>query len=100
MIDGLDGPPALLEVTYVTNPGAAWRSIFGLSGSLDSSLPWPVALFSIFSSSGSLSRTFPNLLKYIFGGICGGIALRNLGDRLFREPAAVVDFIDVFLPFD
>ena len=24
VIDGLDGPPALLEFTYITNPGAAW----------------------------------------------------------------------------
>ncbi|MEL0099462.1 MAG: signal peptidase II, partial [Opitutae bacterium] len=30
--------------------------------------------------------------------ICGGI-LGNLGDRLFRQPAEVVDFIDVFLPW-
>ena len=30
--------------------------------------------------------------------ICGGIA-GNLSDRIFREPAAVVDFIDVFIPW-
>ena len=35
--------------------------------------------------------------QFIFGTICGGIA-GNLSDRIFREPAAVVDFIDVFIP--
>jgi signal peptidase II len=29
--------------------------------------------------------------------ICGGIA-GNLCDRIFRNPAEVVDFIDVFIP--
>ena len=35
--------------------------------------------------------------QWIFGLITGGIA-GNLGDRLFREPAEVVDFIDFYLP--
>ena len=37
------------------------------------------------------------MLQIVFGLIGGGIA-GNLGDRLFREPAEVVDFIDVYLP--
>ena len=36
-------------------------------------------------------------LQRVFGVICGGVA-GNLADRLFREPAEVVDFIDVFIP--
>ena len=36
-------------------------------------------------------------LQFVFGAICGGIA-GNLGDRLFRKPAEVVDFIDVYIP--
>ena len=32
-----------------------------------------------------------------FRAICGGI-VGNLTDRIFREPAEVVDFIDVFFP--
>ena len=39
-----------------------------------------------------------NSLQFVFGAIAGGIA-GNLGDRIFRNPAAVVDFIDVFLPW-
>ena len=35
--------------------------------------------------------------QVIFGAICGGIA-GNLTDRIFRQPAEVVDFIDVFFP--
>ena len=35
--------------------------------------------------------------QLIFGAICGGIA-GNLTDRLFREPAEVVDFIDIYFP--
>ena len=37
------------------------------------------------------------LHQLVFGFITGGVA-GNLGDRLFREPAEVVDFIDFFLP--
>ena len=37
-------------------------------------------------------------LQLVFGGICGGIA-GNLADRLFRTPAEVVDFVDVYLPY-
>jgi len=94
VMDGLDGPPAFLEFTYVTNPGAAWSLFSDYPEAL--TLLAMIALFSIFffRKHLELHRTS---LQYIFGGICGGIA-GNLGDRLFREPAAVVDFIDVFLP--
>ena len=94
VIDGLDGPPALLEFTYVTNPGAAW--------SMFSDYPEALTLLATFALLGvfffrkhlELNR---HSLQFIFGGICGGIA-GNLGDRLFRKPAEVVDFIDVYLP--
>jgi len=33
-------------------------------------------------------------LSWFFAGIAG-----NLGDRIFRNPAEVVDFIDVFIPW-
>lgn len=95
VIDGLDGPPALLEFTYVTNPGAAWSLFSDYPEAL--TLLAMVALFSIFFFRKHLELQRMSL-QYIFGGICGGIA-GNLGDRLFREPAAVVDFIDVFLPW-
>jgi signal peptidase II len=94
VIDGLDGPPVLLEFTYVTNPGAAWSLFSDYPEAL--TLLAMVALFSIFFFRKHL-ELYRTSLQYIFGGICGGIA-GNLGDRLFREPAAVVDFIDVFLP--
>jgi signal peptidase II len=95
VIDGLDGPHALLEFTYVTNPGAAWSLFSDYPEAL--TLLAMVALFSIFFFRKHLELQRMSH-QYIFGGICGGIA-GNLGDRLFREPAAVVDFIDVFLPW-
>jgi signal peptidase II len=55
-----------------------------------------LALVSIyfFRKSLQLER---NSIQIIFGLICGGI-VGNLSDRLFRDPGAVVDFIDVYLP--
>lgn len=55
-----------------------------------------VALASIyiFRKSLELGRA---PIQIIFGLICGGI-VGNLADRIFREPAAVVDFIDVYIP--
>ena len=35
--------------------------------------------------------------QIVFGLIAGGIA-GNLGDRIFRNPAEVVDFIDFYMP--
>ena len=48
VIDGLDGPHALLEFTYVTNPGAAWSLFSDYPEAL--TLLAMVALFSIFFS--------------------------------------------------
>ena len=55
-----------------------------------------VALIGIylFRQSLELEKVGPQI---IFGLIAGGIA-GNLCDRLFRTPAEVVDFIDVYLP--
>jgi signal peptidase II len=55
-----------------------------------------MALVLIFLFRKNLELFKPNL-QIIFGLICGGIA-GNLCDRIFREPAEVVDFIDVYLP--
>ena len=54
------------------------------------------ALVSIFLFRKHLELE-RHVLQIVFGLIGGGIA-GNLGDRLFREPAEVVDFIDVYLP--
>ena len=55
-----------------------------------------VALILIFVFRHQLEiSSIPQQL--IFGSICGGIA-GNLTDRIFRNPAEVVDFIDVYLP--
>ena len=94
VIDGLEGPQALLEFTYITNPGAAWSLFSDYPEAL--TLLAMVALMSIFFFRKQL-ELHRHSLQLIFGSICGGIA-GNLGDRLFREPAEVVDFIDVFLP--
>ena len=93
--DILDGPKALLEITYVTNPGAAW--------SMFSDYPEALTLLACFALLAMfLFRKYLELEKvpqqYIFGCIAGGTA-GNLGDRIFREPAEVVDFVDVYLPF-
>ncbi len=94
LIDGLDGPAAFLEFTYVTNPGAAWSLFSDYPEAL--TLLALVALFCIFFFRNHL-ELHRHSLQFIFGGIGGGIA-GNLGDRLFRQPAEVVDFIDVYLP--
>jgi signal peptidase II len=55
-----------------------------------------IALLAIFMFRKHLELSeMPQQL--IFGSICGGIA-GNLTDRIFREPAAVVDFIDIYFP--
>ena len=94
LIDALEGPPVLLEFTYVTNPGAAWSLFSDYPKAL--TLLALVALSCIFFFRKHL-ELHRHSLQFIFGGIAGGIA-GNLGDRLFREPAEVVDFIDVYLP--
>jgi signal peptidase II len=94
VLDFMDGPEALLEFTYVTNPGAAWsmfsdypQILTGLAG---------LALIGIFFFRRQLELNLHGP-QIIFGVISGGIA-GNLWDRLFRTPSEVVDFIDVYLP--
>lgn len=94
VLDWITGPHAFLELTYVTNPGAAWSLFSDYPVAL--TVLAAVALLSIFLFRKQLEiQRIP--LQYLFGSICGGIA-GNLSDRLFREPAEVVDFIDVYLP--
>ena len=90
----LMGRSHYLEFTYITNPGAAWSMLSDYPMLL--TILAGVALFAIFlfRSQLELNKKLPQV---IFGIICGGIA-GNLSDRLFREPAAVVDFIDVYIP--
>ena len=94
IFDGIDGQKSLLEFTYITNPGAAWSMLSDYPMLL--TILACVALFAVFlfRSQLELNKKLPQV---IFGIICGGIA-GNLSDRLFREPAAVVDFIDVYIP--
>ena len=81
-------------MTYVTNPGAAWSMLSDYPEFL--TILSFVALLGIFTFRKSLEIvSLPQ--QYIFGLICGGI-VGNLTDRIFRNPAEVVDFIDVFLP--
>lgn len=92
--DILDGPKALLEITYVTNPGAAWSMFSDYPEALTGLAC--IALVAMF-----LFRRYLELEKlpqqFIFGAIAGGTT-GNLVDRIFREPAEVVDFVDVYLP--
>ena len=94
LIDGIDGSESFLEITYVTNPGAAWSMLSEYPEFL--TLLAGIALAAIYIFRKQLEIVeMPQQL--IFGSICGGIA-GNLTDRLFRDPAEVVDFIDVFFP--
>jgi len=94
VLDWMNGHKAFLEFTYITNPAAAW-SMFSDYPEVLTGLA-AMALVLIFLFRKSLELFKPNL-QIIFGLICGGIA-GNLCDRIFREPAEVVDFIDVYLP--
>ena len=90
LIDGEN----FLEFTYITNPGAAWSMFSDYPKAL--TLLALTALISIFFFRRALELDkIPH--QYVFGLIAGGIA-GNLGDRLLRDPAEVVDFIDFFLP--
>ncbi|MEC8355083.1 MAG: signal peptidase II [Verrucomicrobiota bacterium] len=94
ILDAIHGRENLLEFTYITNPGAAWSMFSDYPEAL--TLLALTALISIFFFRKALELyKIPH--QYVFGLISGGIA-GNLGDRLFREPAEVVDFIDFFLP--
>jgi len=94
IIDLIEGDEALLEFTYVTNPGAAW--------SMFSDYPQYLTLLAVFALVAMYwfrKQLELHLIpqQIMFGLICGGIC-GNLSDRLFREPAEVVDFIDTFIP--
>ena len=95
VLDWIEGHESFLEFTYVTNPGAAW-SMFSDYPQVLTALA-AVALIAIFLFRRSLELN-KGPIQIIFGLICGGIA-GNLSDRIFREPAAVVDFIDVYIPW-
>ncbi len=94
VIDGLSGKDAFFEITYITNPGAAWSMLSDYPEFL--TVLAGVALLAIFIFRKHLEVQFiPQ--QFIFGAICGGIA-GNLTDRIFRDPAEVVDFIDIYFP--
>jgi signal peptidase II len=95
VLDWIEGHQSFLEFTYITNPGAAW-SMFSDYPQVLTVLAG-VALISIFIFRRTLELNKPSL-QIIFGLICGGIA-GNLSDRIFRKPAEVVDFIDIFIPW-
>ncbi|HCY57263.1 MAG TPA: signal peptidase II [Opitutae bacterium] len=94
ILELINGRENLLEFTYITNPGAAWSMFSDYPEAL--TLLALTALISIFFFRKALELN-KILHQYVFGLIAGGIA-GNLGDRLFRDPAEVVDFIDFFLP--
>jgi signal peptidase II len=94
VLDLIEGDRGLLEFTYVTNPGAAWSMFSDFPEVLTLLAVVALASIYIFRKSLELGRV---PIQIIFGLICGGI-VGNLADRIFREPAAVVDFIDVYIP--
>ena len=95
VLDWIDGHESFLEFTYITNPGAAWSMFSDYPQVLTVLAAMALIAIFIFRKSLELNKAPTQI---IFGLICGGIA-GNLSDRIFREPAAVVDFIDVFLPW-
>ena len=95
ILDFVEGPNVLLEITYVTNPGAAWSMFSDYPNALTALAA--IALLAIYLFRKQLELHTVQA-QWIFGGICGGIT-GNLADRLFRTPAEVVDFIDVYLPY-
>ena len=78
----------------MTNPGAAWSMLSDYPEFLTVLAGIALISIDIFRTQLELKS---NPQQFIFGSICGGIA-GNLTDRLFREPAEVVDFRDVYLP--
>ena len=94
VIDLIEGDHAFLEFTYVTNPGAAWSMFSDYPKVLTVLAGIALLAIYLFRKNLELDR---KPIQIIFGLICGGI-VGNLSDRIFREPAAVVDFIDVYLP--
>jgi len=94
VLDWIEGDPCFLEFTYVTNPGAAWSMFSDYPEVL--TLLAVVALACIYFFRKNLELAKPPI-QIIFGLICGGI-VGNLADRIFRDPAEVVDFVDVYFP--
>ena len=94
VLDWIEGDPCFLEFTYVTNPGAAWSMFSDYPKVLTVLAGIALLAIYLFRKNLELDR---KPIQIIFGLICGGI-VGNLSDRIFREPAAVVDFIDVYLP--
>jgi signal peptidase II len=84
VIDAIEGNPA----------GAAWSLFSDYPEALTLLASFALCSIFLFRKHLELER---HVLQLVFGLIGGGIA-GNLGDRLFREPAEVVDFIDVYLP--
>ena len=94
VLEGQSDQKSFLEFTYVTNPGAAWSMLSDYPMVL--TVLAALALCAIYAFRSQL-EIYRIVNQFIFGTICGGIA-GNLSDRIFREPAEVVDFIDVFIP--
>ncbi len=94
VFDLIEGEPSFLKFTYVTNPGAAWSMLSDFPEVLTALAG--IALLAIYAFRKNLEMERRSV-QIIFGFICGGI-VGNLSDRIFRDPAEVVDFIDVYLP--
>ena len=94
VFDWIQGYRCFMEFTYVTNPGAAWSMFSDYPQVLTALAAFALLAIFLFRRSLELEKVY---MQVLFGMICGGIA-GNLSDRIFREPAEVVDFIDVFLP--
>ena len=94
VLDLIEGDRAFLEFTYVTNPGAAWSMFSDFPEVLTVLAGIALLAIYVFRKNLELER---KPIQIIFGLICGGI-VGNLSDRIFRDPAEVVDFIDVYFP--
>jgi len=94
VLDLINGNKAFLQFTYITNPGAAWSMLSEFPQFLTGLAI--IALISIYLFRHKLELHKRNI-QIAFGLISGGIA-GNLTDRIFRKPAEVVDFIDIFIP--
>ena len=94
VLDFIEGPNVFLEITYVTNPGAAWSMFSDYPNALTALAAIALWLFSSLESSWNCILSKPNgyLVEFV----------EELWETLltaFRTPAEVVDFIDVYLPY-
>ncbi|MDA0343971.1 MAG: signal peptidase II, partial [Verrucomicrobia bacterium] len=71
VIDALDGQPAFLEFTYVTNPGAAWSLFSDYPEALTLLASFALISIFLFRKQLELER---HVLQIVFGLIGGGIA--------------------------